>query len=738
MTSCISGKHLTVYTVLVSEKETLNNPLRMLPPDSSSDLDIEFVCFTDCKGLTSPTWRFIHFDAKLVPIEKAVNRPKAKPHEFFPDSDYSLYIDNTVVFKRLPTSSDLSETLFKAFRHPERNFPLDEADAVVKSGVDEANVVARQINFYRQSALLENINCLTSDLVLLRVHNHPIMKRFGELWWEQILLFSNNDQIPLDLCIKSAGCNIDYFQTDNGNNDLFFLPDQNNVDRPWKNFDIERYSWQWRNDEMARNNPWNHFLTHAKEGENYDRFVSWFGYTCEREKSGLGLLAAPRRQIADIIGRSLDPAFPKRILLVGVASNHVFSAEPEELIRARSAITEYAKFMNATDIPITMLNAAEFSDSAQFQGVNSGYTEFDMILVIGLPAESHANAVNKFLRLLVHDATLLLVFGERLTFSEIGSMYRQIENLGELEIFHSNHIMSKHVIPSSVFLFKKNSVQKTFSNNEIKTQKENQSSKPINEIVQLSNSQKVLLKEKIVTQKEIQEILNFIRPWNMVDEFKVRIGADGDGGYVMPSCSYNAGVVISLGIGEEVSFDVELAKRGARVYQFDHTIDKTPIEHPNIHFNHKGWGPQDTEMFVSLRTMISTADFSNSELAILKFDAELAEWESLEAAGSNDLGKFAVITGEFHGFQYLTDRVFFERIKIVFEKLSKTHHPIHLHPNNAGGLKIVLGIPIPQFLEITYLRKDLALFAGHSTEPIPGPLDRTNWPDAPDICLRPF
>jgi len=47
-------------------------------------------------------------------------------------------------------------------------------------------------------------------------------------------------------------------------------------------------------------------------------------------------------------------------------------------------------------------------------------------------------------------------------------------------------------------------------------------------------------------------------------------------------------------------------------------------------------------------------------------------------------------------------------------------------------------VPVPPLLEITFVRKDAAVFGGHSNEPIPGPLDRPNMADRPDICLRPF
>jgi hypothetical protein len=241
-----------------------------------------------------------------------------------------------------------------------------------------------------------------------------------------------------------------------------------------------------------------------------------------------------------------------------------------------------------------------------------------------------------------------------------------------------------------------------------------------------------------VTTPEILNLLNLIRPWEMASESKIRIGAAHDGGYVLPACSRDSNLVLSIGIGDEVSFDAELAGRGATILQFDHTIEKAPLEHPNIRYFRKGWGPRDADMLLSLRTMIGMADWTNARHPILKFDVEGAEWASLAEVDSADLAKFEVLTGEFHDFMNLIHREYFDSVRTVWTKLAETHRVVHLHANNAGGLIMVHGIPIPRLLELTYMRKDAAVFGGHSNEPIPGPLDRPNIPQLPDLYLRPF
>jgi len=246
------------------------------------------------------------------------------------------------------------------------------------------------------------------------------------------------------------------------------------------------------------------------------------------------------------------------------------------------------------------------------------------------------------------------------------------------------------------------------------------------------------VESEFTSQNEVLGLLNLIRPVHVASDYKVRIGSEADGGYVMPSCSLKSNLLISIGVGGETSFDVALASGGANVLQFDHTIEQTPVQHPNIHFYRRGWAPKDEGDLVSLQTMMSLANWQTESHAILKFDTEGAEWNALAACKSSDLARFEVITGEFHNLHNVMHRDFFNGVKLVWEKLTLTHQPIHIHPNNATGIVLVLGIPIPPLLEITFMRKSSATFGGHSIEPIPGPLDRPNMADRPDLCLRPF
>lgn len=246
------------------------------------------------------------------------------------------------------------------------------------------------------------------------------------------------------------------------------------------------------------------------------------------------------------------------------------------------------------------------------------------------------------------------------------------------------------------------------------------------------------LSNKPVSPSELFDLLDMIRPWQMRNERKVRIGSNSDGGYVVPASSHLSNLVFSIGIGSEVSFDEELGRQGATVLQFDHTIERSPATHSNCIFHRLGWGAIDSHPLISLNKMISMADWSDACHPILKFDTEGAEWNCLANAEGSDLARFEVLSGEFHGFDKLPDRVFFNTAYNVFAKLNRSHRVVHLHANNAGGMVMLSGVPFPRLLELTWARRDVFTFYGHSNEPIPGPLDRPNVPQLPDLHLRAF
>jgi hypothetical protein len=108
---------------------------------------------------------------------------------------------------------------------------------------------------------------------------------------------------------------------------------------------------------------------------------------------------------------------------------------------------------------------------------------------------------------------------------------------------------------------------------------------------------------------------------------KRRVGGPNDGGYVMLDDLGGVEVCYSLGIGHEVSWDWEMAERGAVVYQYDNTIDGPPVSHPNFRYFKIGitHGESREPDKKRLDTFLRVNGHLGREDMVLKMDIEAAE-----------------------------------------------------------------------------------------------------------------
>jgi hypothetical protein len=184
----------------------------------------------------------------------------------------------------------------------------------------------------------------------------------------------------------------------------------------------------------------------------------------------------------------------------------------------------------------------------------------------------------------------------------------------------------------------------------------------------------------------------------------VRIGCDGDGGYIMVDDLDHEMACYSLGVAQEISWDMELAKRGADIFQFDDSTDGPPVSHPNFHFQRVRVGTHDSADGKTMRLdTLTAAARPNGAYLILKMDIEGSEWSVIDVTDSAVLGQFAQIVVEFHGLSKMADETFNNLVKSVWSKLCLTHFPVHLHGNNWGSRFSLGDFECPDVLEVTFV-----------------------------------
>jgi hypothetical protein len=240
-------------------------------------------------------------------------------------------------------------------------------------------------------------------------------------------------------------------------------------------------------------------------------------------------------------------------------------------------------------------------------------------------------------------------------------------------------------------------------------------------------------------QSQMLATLRLISPLLAMNVDKCRVGHPGDGGYVMLDDLNSIGVCYSLGIGLDVSWDLAMAERGASVYQYDHSVERAPAEHPRCHFFRIGITHDRSQApdFKRIDALIEENGHADRDDMLLKIDIEGHEWDSLDALDPSLFGKFRQIVAEFHGLRLMNIDSFRQRAHRVFSSLRRTHEVIHIHGNNFAGMPVVEGIPIADCIELSFANRRSYSFAP-SSEIFPGDLDYPNNSNLPDLFLGCF
>jgi hypothetical protein len=242
----------------------------------------------------------------------------------------------------------------------------------------------------------------------------------------------------------------------------------------------------------------------------------------------------------------------------------------------------------------------------------------------------------------------------------------------------------------------------------------------------------------------------------------IRLGGDGDGGYVLPERAVHvADGLVSLGLGADWSFDEEFLAMvpHARVHAYDHTVgigvwrwqlvragvrlaagrgtvrEVTAVvalmrryrRSFSVHMRHsraRVWNRKATRNDVTVREALGRI---GSQQVVLKVDIEGAEYRIIQDI-VDCADQIVGLIVEFHAT---------ERLRALFreatETLANTFDLVHLHANNAVG---TAADGFPPIVELSFVRRGLCELQGRrSSLPVPG-LDRANIPRKADFRLH--
>ncbi len=186
----------------------------------------------------------------------------------------------------------------------------------------------------------------------------------------------------------------------------------------------------------------------------------------------------------------------------------------------------------------------------------------------------------------------------------------------------------------------------------------------------------------------------------------IRIGPQGNGGYLLPDDFEGIEAVFSPGVGSVSSFEDDCAKMGIKVFLADNSVDGPALDNENFHFIKKYVGAITNNDFITIDEWVNSSSIGNNSDLLLQMDIEGFEYEAVYSISNQLMNRFRIIIIEFHELDMLFNKPYFGKISNVFEKILQTHECVHIHPNNCCRVVKKEGIEIPPVMEFTFLRKD--------------------------------
>jgi hypothetical protein len=236
-----------------------------------------------------------------------------------------------------------------------------------------------------------------------------------------------------------------------------------------------------------------------------------------------------------------------------------------------------------------------------------------------------------------------------------------------------------------------------------------------------------------VADTDVRALIQSLRP-RCCEAPLIRVGGEGDGGYLIPDDLAGIEYCFSPGVNYTADFENALAERNIRSFLADYSVPRPPVMRPEFVFDRKFIGANENEKFMTLSGWVNKYLAGYTGDLLLQMDIEGAEYEVVLSTPLELLASFRIIVLELHWLERLFDPVAYAIMKSCFEKLLSRFYVVHMHPNNCGGVIDYNGIEIPDVMEMTLYNRNRGA-PGMFRSDYPHALDVDNCKDRPSVIL---
>lgn len=205
--------------------------------------------------------------------------------------------------------------------------------------------------------------------------------------------------------------------------------------------------------------------------------------------------------------------------------------------------------------------------------------------------------------------------------------------------------------------------------------------------------------------EDVDALFRLMRPVAM-DMDLIRLGAENDGGYLIPDDLAGVEYCFSPGVGDNSSFEEALASRGIHCFLADYSVDAPSANAANLTFEKKYIAASDGNERLSLDTWYAQQLGEDDKEFLLQMDIEGAEYPALLALSATLQRRCRIMAIEFHDLRKVLHPFVLRIVTECMIKLLSTHYVVHAHANNCGDYIQYGGRNAPNLMELTLLRRD--------------------------------
>ena len=210
---------------------------------------------------------------------------------------------------------------------------------------------------------------------------------------------------------------------------------------------------------------------------------------------------------------------------------------------------------------------------------------------------------------------------------------------------------------------------------------------------------------KVVIELIIQKILSFINrasvrltDQNSLKDFLgklspvkfsgglLRLGPDGDGGYLVPNDLNDIGACFSPGVSFVSGFEKECAERGMKIFLADRSVDGPAENHDLFSFTKHFIGSYTTEGFLTIDGWVNDSVEDNDTDLMLQIDIEGFEYEVIDDIIKHNIKPKQILL-EFHHFYPTIGNI---KTELYINKIKKYGYNLFYVSNNFCEFSFIL------------------------------------------------